>query len=86
MADAMSSPTDDNRNFLPELENDVEQELAEDRVSEPPENPDGTPTAAWFEDPYLPRYEAGLRTLLNAVEGLAENRRPGQSTLSDPAP
>ena len=49
----MSSPTDDDRNLLPELENDVEPELAEDQASEPAENPDGTPTEAWLEDPYL---------------------------------
>jgi hypothetical protein len=58
---------------MQELEVGVEAELTEVQVSEPAEDAAGVPTEAWLEDPYLPRYEAGLRTLLGAVEGMIEH-------------
>ncbi len=64
----MSTPNNDESSFLHQLQEQVEEELAEDESAMPAEDAEGISTEAWQLDPYLPRYEVGLQALLGAVE------------------
>src|SRR5689334_9323341 len=69
----MSTPTEDESAFLHELEGEVKTELTEAETSYPTEDTDDTddiPTDEWLMDPYAPRYEVSLRTLLGAIEAV----------------
>jgi hypothetical protein len=63
----MNTPTGGDSAFLHELEIEVSEELTTAQ-SQPLEDSCGEPTAEWIMDPYAPRYEASLRTLLGAIE------------------
>ncbi|MDR2983582.1 MAG: hypothetical protein LBV34_01960 [Nocardiopsaceae bacterium] len=92
----MTTPTSGEGAFLHELELDVKEELTIEETSQPLEDGDGQPTAAWAMDPYAPSYDVGLRTLLGAVEaeedgsGLgraaAESETPGTETPGTETP
>lgn len=72
----MSTPTEDQRAFLHELEGEVKTELIEAETSYPTEDGDDIPTDEWLMDPYAPRYEVSLRTLLGAIEAVEGNSGP----------
>ena len=71
----MSVPTNDNA-FLDELELTVSAELAQAETSQP--EAACVPIDQWLTDPADDqRYEAGLRSLLGAVEALEDGFGPG---------
>lgn len=72
----MSTPTEDESAFLHELEGEVKTELTEAETSYPTEDADGIPTDEWLMDPYAPRYEVSLRTLLGAIEAVEGDSSP----------
>jgi hypothetical protein len=75
----MSTPTGDNA-FLHELELNVRAELAEAETSWP----EDVPTEESLFDPAdTQRYEAGLRSLLGAVEAV-EERPPADVPMDRP--
>ncbi|TMR90838.1 hypothetical protein [Nonomuraea basaltis] len=72
----MSAPNGDN-DFLYELKVEVEVELTHAEASHPEEEID-LPVTEWLFDPTdVEREEIGLRGLLDAVEVLEDDSRPG---------
>ncbi|MFG1708885.1 hypothetical protein ACFLIM_37375 [Nonomuraea sp. M3C6] len=72
----MSAPTGDN-DFLYELKAEVEAEVTLAESSHPEEVAD-LPVTDWLFDPTdVEREEIGLRGLLDAVEVLEDDSRPG---------
>ena len=72
----MTTPAGDNA-FLQELELNVRSELTIVETSQPEVDSDGVPTVEWLLDPDAQRYEAGLHSLLGAVETLENGFRAG---------
>jgi hypothetical protein len=73
----MSTPTGDNA-FLHALELNVRTELTLAETSQPWEEAVRVPIDEWLSDPADDqRYEAGLRSLLGAVEALEDDSVPG---------
>jgi len=67
----MSIPTRDNA-FLHELELTVQAELAVAGTSQAEEAADGEPAGEWPPDTHAEHYVVRLRTLLGAVEAVAD--------------
>lgn len=72
----MTTPADDNR-FLHGLELDVEAELTLTEARRPERDP-RAPVIEDLLDPDAERYEVSLRTLLGAVEAVADGSHPGE--------
>ena len=72
----MTAPTGGEGRFLHELECDVRYELVVEETGPPLQDGDGVPTMQWQMDPYEPRYEVGLRSLLGAIEAAEDD--PGR--------
>ncbi|MEV4511704.1 hypothetical protein AB0K00_22360 [Dactylosporangium sp. NPDC049525] len=73
----MSFPASDDA-FLHRLERNVRAELTEAETS-PPEDALAVPIDEWMFDPAdAQREEAGLRSLLGAVEALKDGSRPAE--------
>ena len=76
LEEKMSTPTDDSE-FLHDLELDVRTELTLAETGQPQQAADGAPAAEELPDPDAERYEVSLRTLLGAVEAVADRSHPG---------
>jgi len=73
----MSTPTVGST-FLHELELTVRTELTQAETGQPYEEAIAVPIEEWLSDPADDqRYEAGLRSLLGAVEALEDGLGPG---------
>jgi hypothetical protein len=82
----MSTPTGDNA-FLHALELNVRIELTLAETGQPWEEAVRVPIEEWLSDPADDqRYEAGLRSLLDAVEALEDGSRRGDHPLPGEAP
>jgi hypothetical protein len=73
--------------FLHELELTVRTELTEAEAGQPYEEAIAAPIDQWLSDPVDDqRYEAGLRSLLGAVEALEDGSGPGDHPLPGEVP
>jgi hypothetical protein len=80
----MSNPTGESA-FLHELEINVRAELTEVETSRPVDEAINVPIDEWLLDPAdAERDEAGLRSLLGAVEAMEDGFRPGDEPAADP--
>lgn len=82
----MSIPTGDHA-FLHKLELNIRAELTEAETSPPEEEAIGVPIGEWLFDPEdTQRYEAGLHSLLSAVEAMEHRSDPGDHPPSAESP